>query len=114
MTYTNRISWEVLRSLDSSTMSSSSTYYNVGTPLIHASYKLKMVNNSNVTVTVSIDGVNDYDVCPAGSFWLYDETQAQFPAAQVPSIPAGTQISCKSASAGTGLIYLVSQYLIIN
>jgi hypothetical protein len=93
-------------------MSSSSTYYNVGTPLAHPSYKLKMVNNSNVLVTVSIDGVSDYDVCPAGSFWLYDETQAKFSVADNPAIPQGTQISCKSASAGTGLVYLVSQYLI--
>lgn len=112
MTYTNRIGWEVLRVLDSSTMSSATTYYNVGGPLLYPSFKLKMVNQSTVLVTVSIDGVNDYDVCPGTSYWLYDETQAQFPAAQVPSIPAGTQISVKSATTGTGLIYLVTQYLI--
>ena len=112
MVNTNRITWEILRTLDSSTMVSSSTYYNVGTPLKNPSYKLKMVNNSNVLVTVSIDGVNDYDVCPAGSFWLYDETQAQLATSSSPAIPQGTQISCKAASAGTGLIYLVTQYLI--
>lgn len=109
---TNRITWEVLRSLDTSTMSSSTTYYNVGTPLLHPSFKLKMVNNSNVTVTVSIDGVNNYDVCPANSFWLYDETQAAISLANTPAIPQGTQISVKTAAAGVGLIYLVSQYLI--
>ncbi len=114
MAYTNRITWETLRTLDSSTMSSSSTYYNVGTPLVHPSYKLKMVNNSNVLVTVSIDGTTDIDVCPGGSFWLYDETQAQISTASAPAIPAGTQISCKAATAGTGLIYLVTQYLITN
>lgn len=111
MSYTNRITWEVLRTLDSSTMSSSSTYYTVGTPLLHPSYKLKLVNNSTVLVTISIDGINDYDVCPAGSFFLYDETQAQI-STSTPAIPQGTQISCKAASAGTGLIYLVTQYLI--
>jgi hypothetical protein len=112
MSYSNKITWEILRTLDSSTMSSSSTYYNVGTPLKFPSYKLKLVNNSNVLVTVSIDGVNDYDVAPAGSFFLYDETQAQLSSCNCPAIPAGTQITCKAASAGTGLIYLVSQYLI--
>jgi hypothetical protein len=114
MSYTNRITWEVLRSLDTSTMVSSSTYYNVGTPLLHASYKLKMVNNSNILVTVSIDGANDYDVCPGGSFWLYDETQAQISTANCPAIPQGTQISVRSATSGNGLIYLVSQYLVTN
>jgi hypothetical protein len=113
MAQTNRITWEILRKLDSSTMSSSSTYYNVGSPLLYPSYKLKMVNNSTVLVTVSIDGVNDYDVCPGSSYWLYDETQAQISTSNSPAIPAGTQISCKAASAGTGLIYLVSQYLVV-
>lgn len=112
MANTNRITWEVLRTRDSATMSSSSTYYTVGSALLFPSFKLKMVNNSTVLVTVSIDGVSDYDVCPAGSFWLYDETQAQLATANSPAIPQGTQISVKSASAGIGLIYLVSQYLI--
>jgi hypothetical protein len=112
MSATNRIAWELLRLLDSSTMVSSSTYYNVGTPLLFPSYKLKMVNNSTVLVTVSVDGVHDYDVCPGNSFWLYDETQAQINTSNSPAIPAGTQISCKAATAGTGLIYLVSQYLV--
>ncbi len=112
MSQTNRISWELLRTLDTSTMSSSTTYYNVGGPLLFPSYKLKMVNNSNILVTVSIDNSHDYDVCPGGSFWLYDETQSQLATSSSPAIPAGTQISVKSSTAGTGLIYLVSQYLV--
>lgn len=112
MSSTNQITWEVLRTLDTSTMVSSSTYYNVGTPLKFASYKLKLVNNSNVLVTISIDGVSDYDVAPSNSFFLYDETQAQINTSNSPAIPAGTQISAKAASAGTGLLYLVSQYIV--
>ncbi len=112
MSYTNRVAWEALRSLDSSTMASAVTYYNVGGPLLFPSYKLKMVNASNVLVTVSINGTSDIDVAPANSFWLYDETQASIATANCPAIPAGTQISVKSAAAGVGLIYLVSQYLI--
>lgn len=111
---TNRITWEPLRTLDTSTMSSASTYYNVGSALTNPSFKLKMVNNSNVLVTVSINGTSDIDVCPANSFWLYDETQADFRSSDFPTIPSGTQISVKSASAGTGLIYLVSQYVVPN
>lgn len=120
MATTNRVTWEILRFLDTSTMSSGSTYYPLATasgvgPLLYSSYKLKMVNNSNVLLTVSIDGVNDYDVCPANSYWLYDETQAQIQTSTIPAIPAGTQIYVKSqAGAGTGLVYLVSQYLVSN
>jgi hypothetical protein len=112
MSQTNRISWEVLRTLNTASMVSSSTYYVVGGPLLFPSYKLKMVNNSNVLVTVSINGTQDVDVCPGNGFWLYDETQAQINTSSSPAVPAGTQISCKSASAGVGLIYLVSQYLV--
>ena len=117
MSATNRITWEILRSVDSASMTSSTTYYPLTTPagvgpLLFSSYKLKMVNNSTVLVTISIDGITDYDVCPAGSFWLYDETQAQFNTASQPAIPQGTQILVKSATTGTGLIYLVSQYLL--
>lgn len=112
MVYTNRISLEKLRSLDTSTMVSSSTYYNIGTALAFPSFKLKIVNNSNVLVTISIDGVSDYDVVPGGSFVLYDNSQAQMSTASMPCIPAGTQFSAKAASAGTGLLYLVTQYLL--
>lgn len=112
MANTNRVTWESLRTLDTSTMVSAVTYYNIGIPLLFPSYKLKLVNNSNVLVTISINGTSDIDVAPANSFWLYDETQAQLATANSPAIPQGTQISAKSSAAGTGLIYLVSQYLI--
>lgn len=104
MPYNTRISWETLRSVDSSTFSGS--YVAVGGPLANPSYKLKLVNNSTADVTVSIDGATDIDVAPAGSFWLYDEstTIAQ------QAIPKGTQIYVKGTS-GAGVVYLVSQYL---
>lgn len=116
MSVTNRVTWELLRSFDTSTIASASVFYNVGGPLLYPSYKLKMVNNSNILVTVSIDGVHAYDVCPANSYWLYDETQASISTASTPAIPQGTQISIQYgsyvATPGTGLVYLVSQYLV--
>jgi hypothetical protein len=101
---TTRIAWETLRSIDSSTLTGS--YQALGTPLVYPSYICKVVNNSTVLVTISIDGSTDIDVAPAGSFWLYDETKT----INHEGLPAGTQIYVKG-SAGTGSIYLVSQYL---
>ena len=69
-----------------------------------------MVNNSSVLVTVSIDGATDIDVAPANSFWLYDEGKAGH-SAQIPALPAGTQFYVKG-SAGTGLVYLITQYIL--
>ena len=71
MSYTTRLAWETMRTIDSATFTGS--YQALGTPLAHPSYILKLVNNSLALITVSIDGTNDIDVAPAGSFWLYDE-----------------------------------------
>jgi len=105
MGITNRITWEALRSIDSATFTGS--YQALGTPLVHPSVILKMVNNSNVLVTISLDGVTDVDVCPANSFWLYDEDAAGAPAPE--AVSADTQVYVKG-SAGVGSVYLVSQY----
>ncbi len=108
MAPSSRITWETLRSIDSTTFTGS--YQAIGTPLINPSYILKLVNNSTVLVTISIDGTTDIDVAPAGSFWLYDEGKVG-PSSNIPAIPQGTQIYVKG-SAGSGSVYLISQYII--
>jgi hypothetical protein len=106
MAYTTRIAWETLRTLDSSTLTGG--YDVFGTPTTHQAYKIKMVNLSNKTVTVSVDGTTDIDVCPTLGFWLYDETVTQ----NHEGLPTNTQFYVKG-TAGTGNIYLVVQYLAI-
>ncbi len=110
-TFTNRIAWETLRSIDSATLTG--TYAAVGGALLHPSYICKLVNTSNVLVTVSIDGATDIDVAPANSYWLYDEGKGINGIGNFPTLPQGTQIFVKG-SAGTGLIYLVTQYIVTN
>ena len=70
-------------------------------------------NNSNVLVTISIDGTNTVDVAPANSFWLYDEGKGA-PYVNQPALPAGTQfyINGAAGAGNTGLIYLVTQYIV--
>ena len=108
MAYSQRVAWETLRSIDSATFTG--VYQNLGTPLLHPGYIVKLVNNSTVLVTISIDGINDMDVAPANSFWLYDEGKVGRDSA-FPALPQGTQIMVKG-SAGLGLVYLVSQFII--
>src|ERR1700754_543476 len=107
MSNTGRVEWETLRSIDSATFTGS--YQALGAPLAHAGYIVKLVNNSTVAVTISNDGINDKDIAPAGSFWLYDEGKVGV-SSGLPALPASTQISVKG-SAGTGLVYLVVQYI---
>lgn len=108
MAYSQRIAWENLRSIDSATFIG--TPQKVGAPLLHPSYICKLVNNSTSLVTISIDGVNAVDVAPANSFWLYDEGKVGRDGA-FPALPKGTQIFV-SGSAGTGSVYLVTQYIV--
>jgi hypothetical protein len=106
---TNRIAWETLRSIDSTTLTGS--YQALGTPLENQSYICKMVNNSDVLVTISIDGSTDIDVAPANSFWLYDESKVGA-SCGFPALQKGTQFYVKGSAGTSGSIYLVSQYLI--
>jgi hypothetical protein len=109
MGYTTRLEWEPLRSIDSATLTG--VYQALGLPLAFPSYKCKLVNNSTSLILISNDGINDKDIAPGNSFWLYDEgTVAQ--SGSFPALPAGTQIYIKG-SAGTGPIYLVSQYIVV-
>lgn len=115
MAYTERLAWEPLRSVNSASFTGvyvpllGPTPAFVG-PLLFPSYILKLVNNSTVLVTISIDGVTDVDVAPSGSFWLYDEGKVG-QVSQHPAMPAGTQIFVKG-SVGVGSVYLVSQYIV--
>ncbi len=95
-----------MRTRDSATFTGS--YQTLGSPLTFATSILKIVNNSTVLVTVSIDGVNDHDILPANSFVLYDETANKTYVDNV-YMKAGQQFYVKG-SAGTGLVYLVTQY----
>lgn len=109
MSITQRIAWETLRSRDSATFDNS--FQTLGSPLVYPSYILKIVNDSSILVTISIDGTNAIDVAPSNSFFLYDEGKVG-PSATHPAIPSNTQIYVKGATAGTGLVYLVSQYVV--
>jgi hypothetical protein len=108
MAYSNRIAWEGLRTIDSATFTG--LFQPVGGPLLFPSYICKLVNNSTVLVTISVDGTNAVDVAPANSFWLYDEGKVGRDGA-FPALSKGTRIFV-SGAAGTGSVYVVSQYIV--
>jgi hypothetical protein len=69
---------------------------------------IKITNNSNVLVTISIDGINDNEVLPANSFLLIDFS-ANRETGNGWELPANTQFYVKGA-AGVGLVYLSVYY----
>lgn len=101
-----RVSYEALRSINSATFTGN--YQALGTPLSHNPFLIKLVNSSTVPVTVSVNGSTDHDICPAGSFFLYDEGANSSREGGL-TVSKGTQVYVKGA-AGVGSVYLVVQY----
>ena len=100
------IKYDALRSIDSATFTGS--YLSVGTPTVHGTRIFKIVNQSNVDVIVSLDGVVDMDIIPAKTFTLYDVgTNKSLPVPLLELAP--TQFFVKG-SAGSGLVYIVCLY----
>jgi hypothetical protein len=65
-----RIYPEILRSLDSATLSN--IYMGIGTPLSFPARIIMFQNTTDVDVLISWDGINDHQIIPAGSFTLLD------------------------------------------
>src|ERR1700755_826367 len=108
MGYTQQLLYEPIRSISATTFTGS--FQNLGTPLAHPAAILKMVNNSSVDVTISIDGTTTVDIAPASSYWLYDATTNRASDGNPIFIPQGRQYMV-SGTAGTGTVYLVVQYI---
>ena len=101
-----RVVWDALRSRNGATFNGA--YQTLGGPLEHDCFLVKIVNQSGSDVVISLDGVTDIDICPAGSYFLYDETSnASREAGMV--VPKWTQFWVKG-TATVGFVYLVNQY----
>jgi len=97
---------EPIRSFNSAAFSGS--YQAIGAPLAHAARIVKFTNLSNVTVTLSWDGVHDHEVLPANSFVLIDITTAHSNSL-ILEVAQGTQFFVKG-SAGSGNFYISCYY----
>ena|SRR5580765_7356656 len=101
------VTYEALKSIDSATFTGS--YQAIGTATTHEARIFKIVNNSNVGVTISLDGSTDMDFIPPATFVLYDlGTNRGNPTASL-VLQRGTQFYIKGA-AGMGLVYAVVMY----
>lgn len=101
------ISYETIKSIDSATFTGA--YQAIGTATSHEARIFKIVNNSNVGVTISVDGTTDGDFIPASTFVLYDlGTNRGNPTSSL-VLQNKTQFYVKGA-AGTGLVYVVVLY----
>lgn len=101
------LKWDTLRSLSSASVSG--TYATIGTAISFPARIIKIINDSNQAVTISVDGTNDFDYVPAGGFFLYDCGTNRGNASPEMVIQKGTQFFAKG-TAGTGTVALVVLY----
>jgi len=108
MAFKQALQYDTIRSLDTSTASS---YASLGSELTYPTCIVKIINVSNKDLIISVDGTNDVDYVPAGSFVLYDITTNAVDN-NILFIPANRQYYAKTSdgAAGTGKVYLISLY----
>lgn len=111
MAYKSSLTYGPLQSISSGDISA--TYAALGDPLAQQASIVKIVNDSNQTVTVSVDGVTSHDYLPENSYVLYDLTTNHPLASNGSFFPKGTQFYVKGTS-GSGSVVLVYLYIPIQ
>lgn len=105
-----RMRWEDLRSLAFGSISG--TYSAIGSATENPARLIKVVNTTDVDITISTNGVDDQDIVAAGGFFLYDimsnksEQSCMF-------LDQGTIIYAKGAPT-EGSVYVVIIYTSSN
>ncbi len=100
-----RIYPEVLRTAAFGAISG--TYSGIGTALLNPARLLYIVNNTDVLLTFSFDGINDHFVIPQQSYILLDITSNTTVVGGVFAIAQGQRIYVKGAPT-LGTVYLTT------
>ncbi len=90
----------------------SGAYSGVGLPFENPIRLMKFVNETDVTVYVSLNGIDNHDVLPGNSFSLYDVCTNKSESAGLLEQPQGDRVYVK-ARAGlptVGAFYVVATY----
>lgn len=104
MSVKNSMYYIPMTSIDSATFTGAYQAINAGTT--QPCFAFKIINNSTVDVTISLDGTTDHDYIPSKSAQIYDLQTNKQPQNDMCLLVQGTKVYVKS-SAGTGSVYLV-------
>ncbi len=86
---------------------SDNTFQTLGISLTSPAVLVKIINNSDTDIDISIDGgVTEHDFVPSDGFFLYD-MRANHGKEFDYVFPVGTQFTIRGAAAGAGNVYLV-------
>jgi len=78
--------------------------------LDQACFLIRIINNSNVTILISYDGINAGDVLPPNNILQLDFQTNSAPNGFVANLKKGTVVSVDSTAPGIGLIFLCGYY----
>lgn len=98
-----------LSSIDSATFTGSYQAIN-SSGISNACFALAIINNSNVDITMSLDGVTDHDFIPDNSTRAISSQQDAIPNNNVALFKKGQVIYVKGA-AGIGSVYVAGYYV---
>lgn len=98
-----------LKSIDSATFTGAYQLVTTAAGIPNACFMLRLVNNSNVPVTVSYDGTTDHDEVQAGATLIVPPSTISQPNNFLANFAQGTKVYVKGA-AGAGLVYLAGYY----
>lgn len=108
MNVKNSFSYIPLTSFDVSVGSGSYQILNGNIP--SPCFAFKIINNANVPVFISLDGITDHDFIPASYAQVYDLQTNKQPNGDTCLLPQGSKVYLKAISLrepGTGIVYFV-------
>jgi hypothetical protein len=109
MAYKNKVLPIPLSSIDSATFTGAYQLLSPAAGLARPAIMLHIVNNSNVSITISYDGVVDHDFLLATDDLDWNFQSNASPQNFAAALAQGTKIYVKGA-AGVGLVYLSGWY----
>ena len=104
MSVKNSVSFIPLTNIDSATFTGAFQAINVGTP--QSCFTFKIVNNSSVDITISLDGSTAHDFLPLKTAQIYDLQTNKQPQNDMCLLAQKSIVYVKGA-AGIGSVYLI-------
>lgn len=101
-----------LTTVDSATFINNNFFVINAAGLTHPCFLLRIINNSNITILISYDGVNNHDILPPNDTLQLDFQTNSQPSGHMALLRKGTVIYAKrsAGAAGVGIIYLCGYY----
>jgi hypothetical protein len=110
LTSSVRVRYDIMQSINS--LDITNDFQSVGLPFANPVRILKVTNLTNENMLISLNGIDNHDIVPANSFFLYDYASNKANAAGLLEQPQGDRIyvAAESTLPSIGNVYVTSVY----